>query len=70
LLGLFFDPKDGGDMFLRNVGSLSTDTQRYISEDSTLHGHRCENLNSSMERVIEKLIVAQPLKIFYAFYET
>jgi hypothetical protein len=25
LLGLFFDPEDGGDMFLRNVGSLSTD---------------------------------------------
>jgi hypothetical protein len=24
LLGLF-DPEDGGDMFLRNVGSLSTD---------------------------------------------
>jgi hypothetical protein len=24
LLGLFFDPEDRGDMFLRNVGSLST----------------------------------------------
>jgi hypothetical protein len=23
LLGLFFDPEDGGDMFLRNVGRLS-----------------------------------------------
>jgi hypothetical protein len=23
--GLFFDPEDGGDMFLRNVGWLSTD---------------------------------------------
>jgi hypothetical protein len=25
LFGLFFDPEDGGDMFLRNVGLLSTD---------------------------------------------
>jgi hypothetical protein len=25
LLFLFFDPEDGGDMFLRNVGGLSTD---------------------------------------------
>jgi hypothetical protein len=24
LLGLFFDPEEGGDMFLRNVDSLST----------------------------------------------
>jgi hypothetical protein len=23
LLGLFFNPKDGGDMFLGNIGSLS-----------------------------------------------
>jgi hypothetical protein len=25
LLGLFFDPEDGGDMFLRNINWLSTD---------------------------------------------
>jgi hypothetical protein len=25
LLGLFFEPEDEGDMFLRNVGSLTTD---------------------------------------------
>jgi hypothetical protein len=25
LLVLFFDPEDGGDVFLRNVGRLSTD---------------------------------------------
>jgi hypothetical protein len=34
LLGLFFDFEDGGDMFLRNVGPLSTDDT--IPEDRTL----------------------------------
>jgi hypothetical protein len=36
LLGLFFDPEDVGDMFLRNVGLLSTDYRRYTPEDNTL----------------------------------
>jgi hypothetical protein len=30
LLGLFFDPEDEGDMFLRNVCSLSTDYMAYV----------------------------------------
>jgi hypothetical protein len=41
--------ENGGDMFIRNVGSLSTDyTRRYIPEDVTLHNHRCANLKSYM----------------------
>jgi hypothetical protein len=32
LLGLYFEPEDGGDMFLRNVSSLSMD----YAEDKTL----------------------------------
>jgi hypothetical protein len=29
LLEFFFDPEDGGDMFLQNVGWLSIDTTLY-----------------------------------------
>jgi hypothetical protein len=32
-----FDPEDGSDMFLRNLGWPSTTTRRYIPEDCTLH---------------------------------
>jgi hypothetical protein len=34
-----FDPEDGGDIFLRNVG-------RHNPEHRTLHSHRLESLNS------------------------
>jgi hypothetical protein len=36
-LGNFFDPDDGSDMFLRNVGWLSTDsTALYVSQKTEL----------------------------------
>jgi hypothetical protein len=36
LIGIFFDPEDGGDMFLYNDGWLSTDYMRDISQKTEL----------------------------------
>jgi hypothetical protein len=36
LLGLMFDPEDGGDIFIRNVGDYQT-TRHHIREDCSLH---------------------------------
>jgi hypothetical protein len=39
LLGLPFNPEDGGDMFLQNIGLISTQiSQLYIPEERTLQG--------------------------------
>jgi hypothetical protein len=45
---LFFDPEDGGDMFLRKSGTTQRTTRRHIPEEDTLQNHRCENLKSYM----------------------
>jgi hypothetical protein len=46
LLGLFFHPEDGGNMFFQNVSWLPTDYTACIAEDRTFLNHRCENLKS------------------------
>jgi hypothetical protein len=49
----FFYPEDGGDMFLRNVGS-------HIPEDGILHSHRRENLKSYMVVNFFKILLTCP----------
>jgi hypothetical protein len=41
LLGLLFDPEDGGDMFLRTSGEFQLTSRRYIPEDRTLQAFCC-----------------------------
>jgi hypothetical protein len=40
LAEIFFDPENGGDMFLRNVDCISTAYTRHIPEDDTLQKWR------------------------------
>jgi hypothetical protein len=42
VLGLFFDPECGSDMFLRNIDWLSTDYMALYLIN--LQNHSCENL--------------------------
>lgn len=50
LLGLLFDPKDGGNMFVQNINWLQMDYMVLYSR--TLHNHGCENLESYKKQLI------------------
>jgi hypothetical protein len=65
LLGLFFDPEDEGNMFLQNVGSLSTGYTALHPEDRTLHSHRCGNPKSGNGK---HFFVKLKLKLYVGSY--
>jgi hypothetical protein len=49
--GLFFDPEDGGDMFLRNVGWDFQRAVRYIPEDTNF-----QSVQNSVGKPLECMI--------------
>jgi hypothetical protein len=44
LLGLIFNPEDGGDVIPETWIDFQRNTRRYILENDTLHKYRCNNL--------------------------
>jgi hypothetical protein len=57
LLGLLFDPEDGGDYVYIHpkVGDFSRPTRRYNAENSTLHCRSCENPISSIGMSVARM---------------
>jgi hypothetical protein len=62
LLGLFFNPEDGGDIFFSNVGDLQRTTRRYVPEVSTPHNHQCENLKFYILHCYSNVTLTLPKK--------
>jgi hypothetical protein len=54
LLGVFFDPEDGGNIYsYEMLIDFQYSIQRYIPEDRNLHNHHCESLRS-LRHVFQK----------------
>jgi hypothetical protein len=46
LFGVFFDHEGLGNMFLRNISWIWTDTKCSILEDTSVHNYCCDNIKS------------------------
>jgi hypothetical protein len=44
LSGILFEIEDGRSRFFRNVGKSLPETQNHVTEESTFHGQRRDNL--------------------------
>jgi hypothetical protein len=65
LLQLFFDPEDGGSMYLRNVLNFHHTTRPHIEDYRSVHSDRCENLKTNLLFVayLTMLSVAAPIQL-------
>lgn len=52
----YFDPGDGGSIFLLNFSELVATTQRYVPEEPRLYSHGCESLRPNTLYVCTRYI--------------
>jgi hypothetical protein len=66
--GLFFDPEDGGNMFLRNIGSLSVDHKAsYPRRQNSFYGVYIisQSINKNQHR--PEFIVSHSISVLLGF---
>jgi hypothetical protein len=67
----FLLPEGGGELFLQNIGWLSTDYTALYPRRRTLHNHRCENLKIFIAIIISQRcrISSKSVKRFKAYVQ-
>jgi hypothetical protein len=74
LAWLTFDPENGGNMFLRNVGLSLLTAHRYNLEDRAFHTHHRENLRFNLQHIcctwfLFPLLLTHVLCFLYTKYD-